>query len=66
MEPNFLSVSSAKGNGSSLFVDRISIALEPKFANMIHSVGLTEIVKPSTGELEFSLLGKTIKMKDLL
>lgn len=50
----------------SLFVTEVSLPLETKLVPLIQSIGLEGIVKPSAGELSFTLGGVTSKLQDLL
>jgi hypothetical protein len=53
-------------NERPLFVDKISIPLEPKIQGLIESIGLVHILKPSADEVSFSLGGTVVKMNNFV
>lgn len=50
----------------SLFISKMSVPLEAKLAKLIQPIGLEGIVNASDGEVEFSMGGKVVKVRDLL
>lgn len=51
--------------GGPLFVEEMSLNFDPNYAKLVKSVGLSEILKPSTGNSVLILRGKTVDLMKL-